>query len=279
MHASPEVIVTWQRFAEVTIKTNDLDPMYSVIRGLNQTKSREWMGRFLMYFLMFYEAGDAAFTADNLDGLPEYEFWNEVRNCDIMKFKRGTERRHFRGENAKKAIARLTSFELSSWELIEEMYPPGTGVPTYTEFYQHMTTYFAGTQMGPYFIWKLFDIFNLCLDWPISMTIEEAVKYMPDEPRKSAAHFFPNYTFQEAIMEVVAEINDYDHPVVPGRKCGYAEAETILCMMKGAFWTKSHRIGDDIDEKRAQLNWIPALQAMLPEPVTGQYEVGGEFTI
>lgn len=274
-----EQISTWQRFAEVTIKTNDLDPMYSVIYGLNKTKSRKWMGLFIMTFLLYYDAGQATKLADECEDLKLFKYFDHLKYIakDLPSFmKRGTERRHMRGENESKALEKLASFGLEPWDLLLEMYPDISVGRSYTAFYNWMTTEFSGTQFGPYFIWKLYDIFNVCLDMPISLNSAEAIKYMPDEPKKAALHFFPTFendpfVFPKGLMKVTDYIGQFDHPVVPGRKCGLAEAETVLCMMKGFFKTKTHTIGDDIEDKLRQLVGHPELIELLPPRVMGEY--------
>lgn len=272
-----ELITTWQRFAEVTIKTNDLDPMYEVIYQLNKTKDRTWTGNFIMTFLLYYNAGEAAHIADNMDDPKRYwEVMQWMAKSDPQAMKRGTERRHFRGENERKALEKLASFGMEPWELLVDMYSGFTGnwtTPTYDQFYKYMTSKYAGTQFGPYFIWKLYDIFNVCLGMPISLSFAEAGKYMPDEPRKAAEHFFP--TFEHGLFQVLRHIEQFDHPVVPGRKCGLAEAETVLCMMKGFFKTKKHYIGDDIIDKYMQLKDYPDLRGLLPPLInTADYTRG-----
>ena len=264
-----EQVTTWQRFAEVTIKTNDLDPMYEVIYKLNKTKSRKWMGVFLMTFLLYYDAGQAIRWADHHEGL-NGKYWEallELNREFPTVMKRGTERRHMRGENERKALEKLASFGLEPWELLMKMDPsPPLVKLSYTDLYNHMTTVFAGTQFGPYFIWKLYDIFNVCLDMPISMDAHEALKYMPGEPLKVLDYFCEkwNLTRHAALGQFWLEVRNYDHPVLPGRKCSYAETETILCMIKGFFLTKTHVIGDDIQEKFEQLTAYPDIQKLLP---------------
>lgn len=240
--------------------------MYAVIRGLNETHSRDWMGRYIMYFLLFYDAGGAYQVAE---ANPK-DFWGEVKRLAMIKeTKRGTERRHFRGKNALSALVNLERFQMTPGELLGQMYGVDHN-PTYTAFYGRMTNLFAGTQFGPYFIWKLYDIFNVCLDMPITLSVGEALKYMPDEPRKAAEAIFGN--FDLGLGQVVGYISQFDHPVRPG-KCGLAEAETVLCMLKGAFLTKSHQVGDDIDEKVSQLKGIGGM-SYLPPPVSGLYKLG-----
>lgn len=254
-----EKVTTWQRFAEITIKTNDLDPMYSVIKGLNETRSRDWMGRFIIYFLCFYDAGGAAVAAEEWTD----NYWEKLKAAgQDSTVKRGTERRHFRGKNALNACVNLEIKNKTPWQVLVDLYGE-TVSPTYTEFSQRITRLYAGCQLGPYFIWKLYDIFNVCLGWPITMNDAEAQKYMPDEPRKAAATFFSDVDFSTALSFVTSYISQFDHPVRSGR-CGLAEAETILCMMKGFFQTKSHTIGDDIDDKYTQLSGHPELTKLLP---------------
>lgn len=269
--------------------------MYSVIRGLNQTKSRKWMGVFIMTFLLYYDAGQAAKVADHFEegGNPRgYFAWlQHVAEVHPSSMKRGTERRHMRGENERKALDKLASFGTEPWDLLQQMYPNSAEVrkagahfgldlpeiPSYTTFYKRMTIKFAGTQFGPYFIWKLYDIFNVCLDMPISLSLAETVKYMPEEPKKAVSHFFPEVPFSAALVNVCAVIAEFDHPVVPGRKCGLAEAETVLCMMKGFFKTKTHVIGDDIIDKYIQLKDHPELQALLPNVTSKTNYTRGDF--
>lgn len=247
--------------------------MYEVIHKLDATHSRDWMGRFVMYFLLFYDAGGAYRIAEE----NPKDYWEEVKRLAMIKeTKRGTERRHFRGKNALSAIVNLQNRKNNNpWEILKNMYyggiytseMPPKAPPTYTEFYHRMSTEFAGTQFGPYFIWKLYDIFNVALGMPIYLSRHEALMYMPEEPRKAAQYFF--HSFEEGLDAVFAYIRYIPHPVKPHINCGYAEAETVLCMMKGAFQTRTHEIGDDIDEKWEQLRDYPELQRLLPPAVVG----------
>jgi hypothetical protein len=258
-----ETVTSWQRFAELTIKTNDLDPMYSVIRALYHEKYERWLGRFILYFLMFYDAGGAYYAArDTTDAT----FWDYVKKV-YPTAKRGTERRHFRGVAGLRAMANFGY--RAPWEIIKEIHRDN-----YTELEDNIRRNWEGTQMGPYFIWKLFDIYNL-IGMPVSLSLNEALRYMPDEPRKAAAHFFPEVSFKEALITVTHGISKYEHPVTHGY-CGYAEAETVLCMMKGFFKTRAHRIGDDIEDKYKQLEGIPYLQDMLPPRIDMDLYQAGE---
>ena len=257
--------------------------MYSVIAGLNKTKPRDWMGRYIMAFLLYYDAGQAA---DLADGLTDENFWDrliELEGEGFQKLKRGTERRHFRGAAALKALQNFKNRPINQpWSLLKHMYygdivsyEPQDD-PTYTELYKRMTNAYSGTQFGPYFIWKLYDIFNVCLDMPITLSLDEALKYMPEEPRKAAIAIFGD--FQRGLIKVADYVNQFDHPVRPGR-CEYAEAETVLCMLKGAFLTRTHTIGDDIYEKRVQLELHSELRELLPPLVPAKEYPLGDLTV
>lgn len=256
--------------------------MYSVIHGLNKAKSRDWMGKFLMTFLLYYDAGQAIQVADNIDSS---KYWPSLINIARDRpslMKRGTERRHMRGKNELNALERLSSFAQDPWGLLVTMYPPkGPHTPSYTNFYQHITENFSGTQFGPYFIWKLYDIFNVCLEMPIRMSGPEALLYMPAEPLK-VLHTFADAWGGSPISTLErfnTYIGQYDHPVVRGQKCSYAETETILCMLKGYFFTKRHVIGDDIQEKWNQLLKYPEAQGYLPRMIIPNSYERGEFTV
>lgn len=238
-----ESIKTWQRFAQVLIETNELDPTYPLIKNLHETMDKWWFSRFMIYFMLFYDLGGAIKCADNTRSA---NFWDYVTDAsNNPQTKRGSARRHFRGLNASRAIAVLRGFDL--YELVEDWH-----APTYTELYRKMTTKYARSQMGPYFIWKLYDLQNICLDRPISLSLDEAVKFMPEEPRQNAAMAFPKASFRQVLTVMTAEVAELPHPVREGY-CGLAEVETILCAFKGYFGTKSHWVGQDIAQRHEEL--------------------------
>jgi hypothetical protein len=257
------IVDSWQIFARITITTNDLDPMYSVIRSIHdQEWDPQWKGRFLLYFLCFYHAGDAAACADKCMDKPDQYYWEYMVSAAVdPATKRAAERRHFRGAAAVRALAKLQSYQMSPEELIFSFWGS-----TYSKLYQRMTTEFAGTQMGPYFIWKIYDIQTVCLERPITLSLDEAMKYMPEEPRRAAKYFFPDMEFRDVLKMMNQFVERLPHPVRNGY-CGLAEVETILCMMKGFFQTRVHTIGDDIDDKFHQMEGHTDLQILLPPRV------------
>ena len=244
------IINNWRQFARVTVETGDIDPMYFLMNGMDKS----YRERFATHFFMFYHAGEAAKCAgETTNGT----FWDYVvKNYDSCR--RGTERRHFRGDKGKQAIMSMEMIGPPN-QIWEEMY--ATDLSRLTE---KIRSKFKGCQIGPYFIWKAMDILDRCMDLPVNLRLSEAVKGMPEEPFKCARTLWPNLSVEKALALVTDEIKDLPAPGAIGKKCGYAEAETVLCMIKGFFLTKSHTIGDDVEEKYYQLRDYPELHKYLP---------------
>lgn len=249
------LVNNWGQFARITVQTHDLDPMYDFINNARQVKGQTWADKFALHFFMFYDAGGAAAAADH-----NGDFWKYVLD-NFDKFKRGTERRHYRSEKGFKAAKRLSSFGSPS-NVWENMYRQN-----YTDMVNNIKDKFFGCEIGPYFMWKAYDLMDRGLGLSISLTLDEAARNIPDEPRKCAAVVFPDLSLKEVLAKVAVQIQDLPAPGSDNRTCSYSEAETVLCMMKGYFLTKTHQIGDDIQEKHMQLASHPEYLQFLPKRV------------
>lgn len=243
-------VETWQEFARETIRINDLDPTYEMLYNARKDYGEAWVARYCLHMLMFYHVGEAEVAA-------QYEgkdFWEHVeRNYDTCK--RGTERRHFRGRAGLEAIAGLKPRFLTRPEAVLSAFH----APAYPTLYRGVSEGAKG--FGAYFIWKWADYLSCVFDMPIDLS--QAYKYMPDQPAKCAKQVWPELSLVESLDKVVQEIQQYLDPFSYSRPCGVSEAETILCMMKGYFITKSHRIGDDLMDKHKALGNSP-LRKYLP---------------
>lgn len=249
------LVNSWPQFARITIQTHDLDPMYDFINNARQVKGQTWADKFALHFFMFYDAGGAAAAADH-----KGDFWKYVFD-NFDKFKRGTERRHYRSEKGLRAVKHMSKYGSPSmvWEIMHR--------PSYTELARNIEVNFVGCEIGPYFMWKAYDLMDRGLGLPISLSLSEAVEHMPDEPRKCAASVYPTHGLNALLVDIVEAIEDLPAPGAANRNCSYSEAETILCMMKGYFLTKSHLIGDDIEEKHMQLASHPEYIQFLPKRI------------
>jgi len=247
------LITSWRDFAEITVDTHDLDPMYDLIYGIRRRYGMPAAERYALHFFLFYDAGEAAGCM-----FSKVPFWTYIDN-NYRTCRRGTERRHFRGDNGSRAIAILRTIgePRDVWGTLYR--------PNYDEFVHNVNTNFKGCQIGPYFMWKAMDIFDRCLGQPMELYHRTAAKYMPEEPLKCAKAVWPDSPAMFSLERVVTAIAHLTAPGEPNRACSYPEAETVLCMMKGYFITKTHTVGDDVAEKHRQLKDYPLLTEILPK--------------
>ncbi len=243
--------VPWQQFAEDLVTSGEIDPPYILGANLVGEVSWFWQCSFFLYYFLFYDLKGAADCATSR----EY-FWEYVDRV-YPTATRGAARRHFRGKNGLEAIRILKEYG-SPVSIFEALYNLDYG-----KLCKHIDENFKGAQIGPYFAWKLMDIFDRCLGMPVTLTLEDAITYLPDVPRKCIKRVWPEASVEQALTKVLTSIEDLPAPGMPGRNCGCAEAETILCamemMVKG-----SYKMGSDILLRRQQLAEYPALLELMP---------------
>lgn len=263
---TPILVDNWRDFAEVMVKTNELDPTYPVVRHLLQTHDSAWRGRFLIHYAWFYNLMDAIKAADETN---DSSFWGRCAwdgaNNDV---KRGGARRHFRADNARAAVTKMELKGKTPWQIVNEMYHPD-----YPSMLAYITAKFAGTQFGPYYIWKMMDWYNL-MDWTVNLSMECAPRYLPDVPKKAAAEFFPELSLAHVLEKMNTFVSQFDHPVLKGVKCGISEVETILCGLNASYGKGKLAIGADITHQYQVLGSRPDLCEHLPPVILGQYQLG-----
>lgn len=252
----------WTNFARSLVETGELDPPYVLMPKAGDLYGDEWVERFALHYFLFYDLGGAARCA--YDTTP---FWSYVTNGYHL-FKRGTSRRHFRGDKGRGAIKTL-AWHGEPGDLFAAMYQP-----TYAGLVHHLSDNFSGCEIGPYFAWKLMDIYDRCLGRPVSLSIPETLKFLPETPRKAVKSFFPDMNLHSALMTVVRSISDLYAPGFRNRGCDLAEAETVLCAIYGANKGTYH-FGMDLDHRHKELKDFPELVKMLP-PIQdwSQYAAG-----
>lgn len=262
-----KVIHNWREFAQVMVETNELDPTYPVVKELLKTHDNNWKGRFLIHYLWFYNLKDAIRAADATD---DSNFWDRCYLDAAGEYvKRGGARRHFRGRLAEVAIDMMSKKHPTAWEAVQKLHRS-----RYREMYSNITKHYKGCQLGPYYIWKMMDWYDICLDWDVSLTLDDAVKYMPDVPRDAAKAFMPYQDFKQVLTVMLDFVNQFPHPVKPRVQCGLSEVETILCGLNASFGKGRLAIGADIDKQYFLLSGYPELQQHLPHPILGTYELG-----
>jgi hypothetical protein len=268
---NPIVVDNWRDFSRIMIETKDLDPTYPVLRALFDLHDSEWNGRFILHYMWFYNLRDAYNVAGSTT---ERTFWDKCRvdgAADLVK-RRGA-RRHFRGAVASKAIELMSGKGLTPAQIVADMHKEH-----YPAMVKHIRNRYEGCQLGPYYIWKLMDWYDICLDWPVTMSIEDAIKYMPDVPKQAAADFFPYNDLRDTIRIVLDHVSQFDHPVKVGEKCGLGEVETVICTLKGYLKTKAHWIGEDIADAWNLLGDLPQnITEHIPARIPQGLYVRGEY--
>lgn len=253
-----QFVTDWRRAAQLLIETNDLDPMYAVIKQIREDYDDEWYYQFLMHYTMFYDPRGAIQAID----VDQDDFWPWVMNQAMdPSVKRGPERRHFRAGLAQKSILNLRS-RGTPVQIFNSMY-----AKTYTELARNIEHKFNACNIGPYFAWKIMDFFNVCSFRPVSLSYEEAKKHMPKQPCEAIEELLGGW--QKAI-EVNELVQQFPHPVRPGH-CDWAETETVLCNLKGLFLTGTVWIGRDIAEYKEVLKGTGYDRYLPPEVDRGKY--------
>ena len=110
------------------------------------------------------------------------------------------------------------------------------------------------------------DLFDRVFGDRVELNLSEAVKYLPDEPRKCAAAIWPKRDLRWVLQEVTSWIDDIPAPGHRSRNCSFSEAETILCAING-FRKGSYKFGQDLERRHKELTPFPELRSLLPDPI------------
>lgn len=90
-------------FGSKLVLTGDLDPIYTMLNASDLPTPT--LQRWVLAYWMFYHAGVSSLIANAKPN----DFWHMVWKAQDEKWPRGTERRHFKAENSRKAIEYLQS--------------------------------------------------------------------------------------------------------------------------------------------------------------------------
>jgi len=259
---TPIPITTLRQFCEVLISTGEIDPSYVMLNRLRRAKGDEWIKRFCVAYLLFYHTG-TAITAAEYEGV---DFWSYLNGAFDRPNTRGTERRHFRGDNGRKALHELWT-RFPHPETLFDL--PRYHTPSYSLFYD-LIKFRKIPQFGDYFIWKWND-FSMCV-FDDDRDMRKVTRYLPQPPRKALTSLWKDEHYSLGLARLTQMISDIPEPFSgkSKRMCGPSEAETIACSIKGYIMTNPPTpIGYDIDEKRAQLptEHFVQMAQYLPNPV------------
>lgn len=236
-------------FGEKILETKDLDPVYILL--WEAKLEQELLCRWLLSYWSFYHVGTASWIAD-LPELGEETYWNKFSLAASSKdYPRCHERRHYRGENARKSVAWLREQGIAS--LFSEFYRAGFELKATPKDIMEYVQEWVG--FGPWIAFKVadmlerLDIVKLCFD------SREVGLY--DSPQEGAKRLWrlenPNKMFSDpgssigewAIERILSHLGTRLAPPRYERRVGVQEAETILCKWK-SYLGGHYEIGEDV---------------------------------
>lgn len=229
-----------EAFGAQLIETGDLDPIYIALP--KAAENWEELYRWLVAYWCLYDAGSACYLAEHEGDA----FWRLLQKAAAnvepsplgLRWARGRERRHWRGEKAIQSAAELRSLYRWPEDMVRSFVDRA---PSYGAITRHAASH---QQFGPWIAFKIADTIDRCTKTDVDFTTDDV--FMFDTPREAAVLLFeerngPGGTDKEAIDWSVRRLAvtlghylappDYDRPV------GLQEIETVLCK-----W-KSHRNG------------------------------------
>lgn len=248
--------LTIKEFGAQLLRSGDLDPVYIMLRDAKLPKPVLW--RWVLAYTWFYHVGVASYLCEE----PVMEA-SALRELDI--FPRGSERRHFRADNARACL----DFFARRRDLLQH---PTLRQPEsifmewfdgYDMSFEYILTRVQRTpQYGPWMAFKVYDM-GVNVLFPaekFDLPRPDALK-MYSEPTKGAKLVASE---SESVGDVVArlleEFSGFNNPTHPRRNLTVLEVETILCKYK------SHRnghypVGKDTREVKEALEWRPCAVA------------------
>lgn len=237
-------------FGKDLIGTEDLDPVYVVV---NQANLGEKLKPWLLAYWCFYHMGTASWIVDQ----PSY--WAAMEKAaGSRSYYRGTERRHFRGENANKSVSWLKKQGLETL-FAQFDHPEIRSLPlaTVMEIVQRWTGF------GPWIAFKVADMLERLGLLEVRF-VPEDVFHMFEAPRKGAQAVWENYgQVTDEYPDEGAEMWAYDYitgaigrlkaPPTYDRVINIQEVETILCKWKSHL-NGHYEVGKDVREIREGLD-------------------------
>jgi hypothetical protein len=228
-------------FGRKLLETNDLDPVYVIL--WEAALPEDTLKRWLLAYWCYYHMGTASWIAYQKD------FWGAMETATHSQFPRGRERRHYRGENARKSVLYLREQGVSGlWLPLLE--PREYSLREVSEVVRKWVGF------GPWIAFKVADMTErLGL---IRVKFDVASAMYEGSPTEGALRLWeahnpgldprrePGGTSAWAVGQVLGELGELKAPPRYERPINVQEVETTLC--KWSSYMKGHyRIGEDID--------------------------------
>lgn len=234
-------------FGKQLLATKDLDPVYTILWEAQLPK--QTLKRWLLAYWCFYHVGTASWIATSES---EEWFWRKMMVAAKSKdYPRCTERRHFRGENAVKSVAFLSSHKVST--LFEPF--EGLGKPPLSEAMKYIQTWVG---FGPWIAFKVCDMLERLELCDIQFDSDDL--YLFDSPKEGAIIHFdrqvkPRFPQSDATKQqwtlnnAKTELRGLRAPPRYERIVNAQEIETMLCKWK-SYLNGRYHIGEDVESCR-----------------------------
>ncbi|ACV50131.1 conserved hypothetical protein [Delftia phage PhiW-14] len=234
----------WLNYTEAISKTWDIDPTYNAIHGAMKDMGEAKTHRVLAGMALYYHLG---FSCQLAEQSTDENFWDVLGN-NYEGTKRGTERRYFRGEQGR-----------ASLKYIKDNYKTPTDflLGLHRDKYSDLLKAFGPVPaFGPYFVWKMGDIYDRILGMPIQA--DNCIEHLPSEPFKGMELVrkemiargdasFADYTPQQMFEYMESQTNKLGliAPPAGDRLLDIREIETAMCGLKH-FYTGTDYVGKDL---------------------------------
>ncbi len=228
-------------FGEQLLDTNDLDPVYVLLYDSGMCKYKSKIRKWLLAYWCFYHIGTASWIVDQDD------YWKAMKTAAGSKdYHRSSERRHFRGANATKSVAHLSS------QGIDRLFKPlCIESQSIESVMKHVQTWVG---FGPWIAFKVADMLErlgLC-----DVKFDTGSMFLFDSPRQGAELMREKYGMDKgvvgdhvgewAVSAILARLGPRPAPPRGERAINVQEAETILCKWK-SYMGGHYRLGEDIE--------------------------------
>lgn len=232
-------------FGRRLLETNDLDPVYVLVHeaGLDPTERSHW----LVAYWCFYHVGTASWIAE---GMRSGDYYRRLAVAAGSKeYPRSSERRHFRGEAARKSVEWITE------RTVEVLFSPfneaGSGGLSAEEVMDYVQEWVG---FGPWIAFKVADMLERLGIVRVEFDLGTV---MYDSPAKAAQLLWdehnpgldssrePGGVEVWAVEQILSELGSFKAPPRYERLINAQEAETILCKWK-SYMGGHYHVGEDV---------------------------------
>jgi hypothetical protein len=234
-------------YGRALLDSGDLDPLYTMIGAAELPRSK--LAEYLFAYLCFYDTGTASWIVDQPD------YWGAMTAAaDDATHPRGGDRRHFRGTNARKAVAAYAARGLSAEELLDAL----AGHFAETTLAELMTRVRTLPQFGPTIAFKAADVLERFGFARVRFGEPGEAEVMSETPKAGAADVAASegYAGRDAAtfahFRLLDELGESPAPPWGERTLTVLETETVLCKWRH-YLNGSYRVGKGKESQRKGL--------------------------